>query len=277
MKKQKKQPLLAVLRRQFSEYSKEQLYAEVLCGGVRMSNGETLRDPRQTIAEGIELEIREKKRYVSRGGEKLHKAIEEFASQGFRVADTIVLDAGASSGGFSDCLLQHGCRQIYAVDSGKNQLDFQLRRDPRVLSFEGCKIQDFLSDLPDSGLNLPDFVVMDISFRSILALLPISLSACRRHAGVFLCKPQFEWNSYCQAHPRHRATNFSGIVQDKLSFQVFDWFCEQLQRADISIRASCPSPIRGRGRGDQDQGSKGQGNLEFLLYLQQNVAANPKY
>lgn len=170
----------------------------VLCGEVGRGS-ETCNDPKQLLPADTQLYLRPKKRYVSRGGEKLHKAIREFAPLGFRAAGAIALDAGASSGGFSDCLLQHGCKKVYAVDSGKNQLDFTLRRDPRVESFEGCRIQDFLRDWPGLGIAPPDFVVMDISFRSILDLLGPALSLCRQRSGIFLCKPQFEYRRYCES------------------------------------------------------------------------------
>ena len=253
----KKLPLLDLLCRRFPEYSREQLYAKVLCGEVG-HDSETCNDPKQLFLSDTQLYLRPKKRYVSRGGEKLHKAIREFAPLGFEVTNAIALDAGASSGGFSDCLLQHGCKKIYAVDSGKNQLDFRLRRDPRVESFEGWKIQDFLCDWPDLGIIPPDFVVMDISFRSILGLLGPSLSLCSQRSGIFLCKPQFEYRRYCENLGKAQLPDFSGILEDELAQKVFDWFCGELM--GIEILASCISPLRGGLR-------SGRGNREFLLYL----------
>ncbi len=269
----KKQALLAVLRQKFPQFSKEQLYSRVLCGHVSVA-GETLRNPKQLVAVNTELCLSEDKRYVSRGGYKLQKAIEMFGPKGFLATEFgangqelgqewLVLDAGASSGGFSDCLLQHGCNKIYAVDSGKNQLDFKLRRDPRVVSFENCKIQDFLRALPESGLQMPDFVVMDISFRSILALVPLALAVCRKCAGVFLCKPQFEWQAFCQANQAvDLETTFDGVMEETMAWQVLAWFCSELEQMGIAIVSQCPSPIRGGNRGNR-------GNLEFLLYLRQ--------
>ena len=233
----------------------------ILCGEVQ-SDDETCNNPKKQFPADIRLHLRKKKCYVSRGGEKLHEAIREFAPLGFEVAGTIALDAGASSGGFSDCLLQHGCQKVYAVDSGKNQLDFTLRRDPRVESFEGCRIQDFLRDLPGSGMVPPDFVVMDISFRSILDLLDPALFLCRQRSGIFLCKPQFEYRRYCESigktQPAANAwpAEFSGVLEDELAQKVFDWFCAEISGIGIEILASCLSPIRG-----------GRGNREFLLYL----------
>ena len=260
--------LLALLQELYPQFSKEHLYARILCGEVRTRTGQTLRDAKQLFNIDTELHLQEKPRYVSRGGEKLQRAIEEFAPLGFLRHDNteklVVLDAGASSGGFTDCLLQHGCDIVYAVDSGKNQLDFKLRRDARVNSFEGYKIQDFLRDLPNSNLPSPDYVVMDISFRSILGLLPLALRACRRRAGVFLCKPQFEWQAFCQAQPEYRRHKFDGIIKDSVSLLVFNWFCEQLRQTKepaIELLGYCPSPLRG-GR------QRTSGNLEYLSYLQ---------
>ncbi len=267
----KKQSLLVTLQHQYPQHSKEQLYSKILCGevvlGSEASQGrETLRDPGQPVPPNALLLLRQPQRYVSRGGDKLACALVEFRPQfernGFRIAGSIALDAGASSGGFSDCLLQHGCRMVYAVDSGRNQLDFKLRRNPRVQSFESCKIQDFLRDLPDSGLAAPDFVVMDISFRSILPLVPLALRHCG--SGIFLCKPQFEWQSYSRTLPPQRRIDFDGVVEDALAEQIFEWFCQQLRLIGpvrIEILATCPSPLQG-GRG-------AKGNREFLLYLRQ--------
>ena len=253
------------MQQKFPQFSKEELYARILCGEVLVSD-QILRNPKQLIAlnKDYSLSLLESQRYVSRGGEKLEKAIEIFRPLGFLARQTaekiIVLDAGASSGGFSDCLLQHGCDEIYAVDCGKNQLDFKLRRDPRVHSFEGCTIQEFLQNLPISVLPPPDFVVMDISFRSILALVPLSLLTCQKKAGVFLCKPQFEWKAFCRAQPKYLNQEFSGILADDIAREIFDWFCQQLESYNIKILGFCESPIRG---GQKNK----KGNLEFLLYL----------
>ncbi|MEM9424490.1 MAG: SAM-dependent methyltransferase [Spirochaetota bacterium] len=255
----KRQRLLVLLQQNFPEFSKKELYAKILCGEVS-AEGQRLRDPKELLASGTRFSLLKGRRYVSRGGNKLDKAIEVFGPLGFFSraprAELIILDAGASSGGFSDCLLQYGCGKIYAVDSGKNQLDFKLRRDPRVHSFEGCNIQNFIVNLPSSGLQSPDFVVMDISFRSILPLIPPSLAACRSRSGVFLCKPQFEWKAFCRAFPPYQKEDFCGIVGDEISSLVRNWFCWELEEAGVEILGSCLSPIRG-----------GKGNLEFLFYL----------
>lgn len=251
----KKHSLLDILCRNFPQYSRQQLYAKILCGEVQ-SDSETCRDPKRKLPASITLYLRPKKRYVSRGGEKLHQAIRQFAPLGFEAAGAIALDAGASSGGFSDCLLQHGAKKVYAVDSGKNQLDFRLRRDPRVESFEGCRIQDFLRNFPRA--IPPDFVVMDISFRSILGLLGPALSLCQQRSGIFLCKPQFEYRRYCENFGKASAefASFDGVLEDSLAQKVFDWFCAEIHGMGIEILASCISLLRG-----------GRGNREFLLYL----------
>ncbi|HKK47529.1 MAG TPA: SAM-dependent methyltransferase, partial [Alkalispirochaeta sp.] len=119
--------LLDLLTQQFAEYSRDELYRLVMCGEVRV-NGGTITDPRQAVGAGATLAI-VTRRFVSRGGEKLEAALEAWP---INVAARTWLDAGASTGGFTDCLLQRGASLVHAVDVGYNQLDYRLRNDPRV-------------------------------------------------------------------------------------------------------------------------------------------------
>ena len=125
--------------------------------------------------------------YVSRGGDKLVKALEVFEID---VKDKVIMDIGASTGGFTDCLLQHGARRVYAIDVGYGQLAWELRKNPKVVVMERTNIR-YLD--PDSVAELVDFATIDVSFISITKFMPhllTFLKACG--ALIILIKPQFE-------------------------------------------------------------------------------------
>ena len=127
-------------------------------------------------------------KYVSRGGMKLEKAIEVFS---MNLKDKIVLDVGASTGGFTDCSLQNGASFVYAVDVGTNQLDWKLRNDSRVKSIENMHIKNLSTqDLDDSGV---DYIVMDVSFISITKVFEYLTKFMKEDSKLMaLIKPQFE-------------------------------------------------------------------------------------
>jgi 23S rRNA (cytidine1920-2'-O)/16S rRNA (cytidine1409-2'-O)-methyltransferase len=126
-------------------------------------------------------------RYVSRGGLKLEQALRAFRLE---VAGLVALDIGASTGGFTDCLLQHGARRVYALDVGIGQLAPVLREDPRVIAFEGRNFRTFQArELPEPV----DLITVDVSFISLTLVLPLLPPFLRQHGGVMaLVKPQFE-------------------------------------------------------------------------------------
>jgi 23S rRNA (cytidine1920-2'-O)/16S rRNA (cytidine1409-2'-O)-methyltransferase len=125
--------------------------------------------------------------YVSRGGLKLEKAINEFA---INVNGKIAIDVGASTGGFSDCLLQQGAKKVYAVDVGYGQLAWQLREDPRIVNMERCNIRHLQSE---QLADIPSLAVIDASFISLSKVLPNTLALMTVDAEVIaLIKPQFE-------------------------------------------------------------------------------------
>jgi 23S rRNA (cytidine1920-2'-O)/16S rRNA (cytidine1409-2'-O)-methyltransferase len=137
--------------------------------------------PRQVEIRGAGLS------YVSRGGVKLERALQTFQLE---VAGLVALDIGASTGGFTDCLLQHGARRVYAVDVGTGQLAPALRADPRVVVMEGRNLRTLrATDLPESA----DLVTIDVSFISLTLVLPVLPPLLRPHGHVIaLVKPQFE-------------------------------------------------------------------------------------
>ena len=157
------------------------LAGEVLVNEQRVDKAGNLTDV------SAEIRLKSPPLYVSRGGQKLAKALGEFAVQ---VSGKTALDVGASTGGFTDCLLAHGAAQVFAVDVGYGQLDWKLRNDPRVLVFEKTNIRYLeLSQLPRAA----DLATIDASFISLKLILPQVKTLLVEHADVIaLIKPQFE-------------------------------------------------------------------------------------
>ena len=192
------------------------------------------------------------RRFVSRGGEKLAAAIDRFAVE---VAGTDALDAGASTGGFTDCLLQTGARHVIAVDVGYGQLAWELRRDARVSVLERTNVRSLRpSDLP----YVPAVVVADLSFISLRTVLPAlaALSAPGADA-VLLVKPQFE------AGPG--GVGRGGVVRDPdVWLRVISAVAVAAAGAGFSPQGVMASPIRGPA-----------GNVEFLMWARRDAVAVP--
>ncbi|MFA6733151.1 MAG: TlyA family RNA methyltransferase, partial [Sphaerochaeta sp.] len=181
--------------------------------------------------------------YVSRGGYKLEHALKTFALD---VSGLVMLDAGSSTGGFTDCLLKQGASLVHSVDVGYNQLDWRLRTDKRVLVHEKQNIMTLESLSPQ-----PQAAVCDLSFRSIAGAASHILTLCSEGPLVSLIKPQFEV-------PRN-LENFNGIVSDrKVLLEVMDRVYDLLEDDQVGIHAVAKSPITGH-----------KGNVEFLALLKQ--------
>lgn len=183
--------------------------------------------------------------FVSRGGMKLAKALDEWD---INVDGLSCLDAGSSTGGFTDCLLQHNAAKVVAVDVGTNQLHWKLRNDPRVLSIENFNLRYWQR----SHHEIPfDFLCADLSFISLRLVIPSLIPSLRSGAkAVLLIKPQFEAGK--------DAVGEGGIVRDTkiheiVKQELFDFF----QGTLLKPLAIIPSPILGQ-----------KGNQEFLMYLQ---------
>ena len=177
--------LLRVLRQRDPDTPEKELYARIVCGQIYV-NGERVRDPAAAVERGAAIEYR-RRRYVSRGGDKLHAALAEWR---IPVAGKVFLDAGASSGGFTDCLLQHGAARVIALDVGRGQLHWRLRQDQRVTVIEGFNARYLTpGDLPAQ----PEFATVDVSFISLRLILPPLAALLAPGAGLIaLIKPQFE-------------------------------------------------------------------------------------
>ena len=198
----------------------------------------------EQIAIDAPIEVRAGLPYVGRGGLKLAHALDEF---GVEVRDLVALDVGASTGGFTDVLLQRGARRVYAIDVGYGQLDYRLRHDPRVVVLERTHIRQ-LDALPDGGLA--DCGVVDVSFISLRLVLP-AMQRLMRPEGwiVALIKPQFE------AGPRD--VGKGGVVRDpEVHRRVLAEVLDSARSLGLSVRGLTRSPVTGAS-----------GNVEFLAWL----------
>jgi 23S rRNA (cytidine1920-2'-O)/16S rRNA (cytidine1409-2'-O)-methyltransferase len=227
--------------------TRDQLYRCVMCGEVR-SGSQTLRDPRQLVDPGQPFTL-VRDRYVSRGGEKLHAAL---TAWGISPAGRTWVDAGASTGGFTDCLLQGGAQLVHAVDVGNNQLDYRLRRDGRVRVRERTNIMDVQELDP-----LPDAAVCDLSFRSLRGALRHILNLTAQGWGIALLKPQFEAAAEIRRGRRDEVESGGGVVGDDVRDDVVTGVIEDLLRHEgVRVMRQITSPLPGR-----------QGNREELLLV----------
>jgi 23S rRNA (cytidine1920-2'-O)/16S rRNA (cytidine1409-2'-O)-methyltransferase len=168
--------------------SRARAAASVMAGEVRLGDhGERAQKPGQMVAPDAQVVVDERPRYVSRGGVKLANAI---AALGVAVEGRRCLDVGASTGGFTDCLLQHGAEHVTALDVAYGELDWSLRGDPRVTVIERVNARSLTADqLP----HRPELVVVDVSFISLTKVLPAVLAVCAdEHDVLAMVKPQFE-------------------------------------------------------------------------------------
>ncbi len=211
-----------------------------MCGET-IVNGERIRDPKTLIRADSSVTFL-KKRYVSRGGVKLEHALHHLD---FKVDGKVVLDAGASTGGFTDCALQHGAIRVHAVDVGTNQLAYSLRTDPRVITHEKTNIMTATPFEPK-----PDIAVADISFRSLRQAAARILGFTLESRALVLAKPQFEW-------PKDDLS-FRGVVTNPSD--VRDVLCslvKDLSAEGVFVGDVIASPIAGR-----------KGNREFFLLVE---------
>ncbi|MEE2786610.1 MAG: TlyA family RNA methyltransferase [Myxococcota bacterium] len=203
--------------------------------------------PGHRYDEDIDIRIRARKKheFVSRGGLKLAAAIQSF---GLEVDGFACLDLGASTGGFTDCLLQSGAKRVYAVDVGYGLLDWSLRSDARVVNLERTHAKDLTSDLVDEPINL---IVADISFNSLTRLLEPSLNFLSAGGHVLLLvKPQFE--------AERSEVGEGGIVTDPdVHARVLESIGDYLVRLGARLCGTVPSSIKGT-----------DGNQEFLVLAQ---------
>jgi 23S rRNA (cytidine1920-2'-O)/16S rRNA (cytidine1409-2'-O)-methyltransferase len=221
--------------------SRAKAQALVLAGQV-LVNGQKADKPGHATGGDALVEVAAQPRYVGRGGLKLEAALERFAID---VHGRVCADIGASTGGFTDCLLQHGAARVYAVDVGAGQLDWKLRGDPRVVVREGINARYLRFE--DIGEKL-DLAVCDVSFISVTLILPSAVPLLKETGEmVILVKPQFEVG--------RGQVGKGGIVRDP---ELHAQACERVAKlaAELGFVTSViESPILGA-----------EGNREFLLY-----------
>jgi 23S rRNA (cytidine1920-2'-O)/16S rRNA (cytidine1409-2'-O)-methyltransferase len=224
--------------------SRTKAQAMVMAGVVLVAE-QRVDKPSEQFPTNVQIRIKRSEdptsRYVGRGGLKLEAALQEFQ---LNVTGFVCLDVGASTGGFTDCLLQHGAAQIVALDVGHNQIDWRLRTDPRVEVREGVnarflKAEDFASKF--------DLVVVDVSFISLTKVLPAVVPLLKQSGRIItLIKPQFEVG--------RGEVGSGGIVKDPQKHaRVIDEVTKAAGTLGLTLEKVVASPIRGA-----------EGNLEFL-------------
>lgn len=226
--------------------SRQKAQATIMSGQVFV-DGQRVDKPGAPVAEDAEIEVKGGLRYVSRGGLKLEKAM---ALWPVHLEDAVCMDIGASTGGFTDCMLQNGAAKVYAVDVGYGQLAWKLRSDPRVVCLERTNAR-YLSheQIPEE----PDFSSVDVSFISLKLILP-AIAGVLRDGGQVVCliKPQFEAGK--------EKVGKKGVVRDPaVHREVLEHFLERAKENNFTVIDITYSPIRGP-----------EGNIEYLGFLQKN-------
>lgn len=225
--------------------SREQAKAAIAEGKIYV-NDKPADKPGQGVPSDAKIELRgERMPYVSRGGRKLEKALRVF---GIALDGAVAMDIGASTGGFTDCMLQNGAAKVYSVDVGTDQLDARLRADPRVVNMEQTNIRAVTAeDIPEQL----DFFSVDVSFISLCLVLPAA-NALLKEKGEAVCliKPQFEAG--------RGNVGKKGVVRErKVQEDVLARICSFVNELGFSIRGLDFSPIKGP-----------EGNIEFLIHIQ---------
>ena len=231
----------------------ERLYAEtrskaqaIIMSGNVYVNGQKADKPGMSFEETVDIEVRGATcPYVSRGGLKLEKALRDF---GVDVNGFVCSDSGASTGGFTDCLLQQGARKVFAIDVGYGQLDWKIRSDPRVVVMERTNVRYVTPEQLGEPLDLS---VIDVSFISLNIVLPVIKTFLKPESGQVLCliKPQFEAGK--------EKVGKKGVVREPATHQeVLDNFVALADSLEFKILGLTFSPVKGP-----------EGNIEFLGHL----------
>ena len=231
----------------------ERLYAEtrtkahaIIMSGNVYVNGQKADKPGMSFEETVDIEVRGAVcPYVSRGGLKLEKALRDF---GVDVTGFVCSDSGASTGGFTDCLLQQGASKVFAIDVGYGQLDWKIRSDPRVVVMERTNVRYVTPEQLGEPLDLS---VIDVSFISLNIVLPVIKTFLKPESGQVLCliKPQFEAGK--------EKVGKKGVVREPETHkEVLDNFVALADKLGFAILGLTFSPVKGP-----------EGNIEFLGHL----------
>ena len=229
--------------------SREKAKALIMAGQVYV-DGQKEDKAGSMFSEQVSIEVRGSAlRYVSRGGLKLEKALETFP---IHLSECVCMDIGASTGGFTDCMLQNGARKVYAVDVGRGQLDWKLRNDPRVVCMEKTNIRYVTpADLPEKV----SFVSIDVSFISLSKVLPVLPSLITAEAEVVaLIKPQFEAG--------REKVGKKGVVRDPAVHLEVILRCMGFAAENgLLVNGLTFSPVKGP-----------EGNIEYLVWLSKGIS-----
>lgn len=231
--------------------SREKAQRAIMAGEVRV-NGQVARKPSECVTARDELGVDAPERYVSRGGFKLEHALKHF---GLNVAALTAIDLGASTGGFTDCLLQGGAAKVYAVDVGQGQLAWKLRQDARVVVMEKTNARTLAPADFSGPFSLVDLAVIDCSFISLRKILPAAIALLRPCGKIVaLIKPQFEAGKI-------EADRGGGVIRDA---QIHDRVLRELETfvkglPGVVWRGTTVSPILGPA-----------GNKEFLALIEKS-------
>ena len=217
----------------------------IIMSGLVYVDGQKADKPGVSFPETVSIEVRGAAcPYVSRGGLKLEKALRDF---GIRPTDYVCSDSGASTGGFTDCLLQQGARKVFAIDVGYGQLDWKIRSDPRVVVMERTNIRYVTPEQLGESLDLS---VVDVSFISLKIVLPV-IKTLLKESGQVVCliKPQFEAGK--------EKVGKKGVVREKSTHrEVLEGFLSLADSLSFRVLGLTWSPVKGP-----------EGNIEFLAHL----------
>jgi 23S rRNA (cytidine1920-2'-O)/16S rRNA (cytidine1409-2'-O)-methyltransferase len=235
-------PLIDAVTARHPEMPRSRILSCILAGEVYAA-GQRIRNPAHQVERETAIEIRRARRFVSRGGEKLESVL---ALWSIDCRGKVFIDAGASTGGFTDCLLQRGAERVYSVDVGYNQLAYKLRRNPQVSVLERTNVMDLTHESFDPQ---PHAAVADLAFRSIVGAAAHLLGLVRDRWLVALVKPQFEWTK-----PDSR---FQGVVESDAELRAITGeVIARLWSEGSCVNRIALSPLRGA-----------KGNREFFFML----------
>lgn len=221
-------------------HSRERARSAIMRGNVIVGSNKAMK-PGMMVDSDALVEVRSLPEYVSRGGQKLEKALRSFEVP---VDGKVCIDCGASTGGFTDCLLRHGARLVYAVDVGYGQLAWSIRTNPRVVTMERTNIRYITTEMFDEK---PELATVDLSFISLALVLPV-LRKLLTADGEVLClvKPQFEAG--------REQVGKNGVVRDPATHKsVLDSFVRDAVESGFSVEGLTHSPVKGP-----------KGNIEYL-------------
>ena len=231
--------------------SRERARAVIMSGKVFV-NGARAEKPGMQVASDSSVEVRGVPDYVSRGGQKLEKALKFFD---ISAAEKVCIDCGASTGGFTDCLLQNGARLVYAIDVGYGQLAWQLRSDPRVITMERTNIRYVTAEMFEIR---PELAVIDVSFISLALVLPVVRELLTDNGeAMCLIKPQFEAG--------RGMVGKKGVVREPETHRtVLENFVRNASASGFCVKGLTFSPVKGP-----------EGNIEYLGWLARQLGGAP--